>query len=98
MPAHILPHHGTAETRSTLEAILDTTISATEDRLKATLLLADDITGKDRPEVNDINYVGRVTIPILMPNGRYDSIIYYETSATPMFELLVRQTLHGTTR
>lgn len=62
MPAHILPHHGTAETRSTLGAILDTTISATEDRLKATMLLADDITGKGRPEVNDINYVGRVKI------------------------------------
>ena len=44
--------------------------------------------GRARPEVDQINYVSRVTIPVLMLNGRFDAIEPLETSQLPMFELL----------
>ena len=37
-----------------------------------------------RPEVNQINYVTRVSQPVLMVNGRYDSFLTVET----LFDLL----------
>ena len=54
---------------------------AVPDTLSASCFLGD-----SRPEVNDINYVSRVTIPTLMLNGRYD--ILHEGFALPMFEFL----------
>ena len=46
------------------------------------------MSGSGRPEVNPINYIGRVKIPTLMLNGKYDLNIPYETRVKPMFELL----------
>jgi hypothetical protein len=63
-------------------------IPAVEERLKASVLLGGGIDGVGLPEVKDINYVGRVKIPTLTLNGRYDSIFPYETSINPMYELL----------
>lgn len=40
------------------------------------------------PEIDPINFVTRVTQPVLMLNGRYDVVFPYETSQRPMFELL----------
>jgi len=40
------------------------------------------------PEVDPINFLPRVTIPVLMHNGRYDYIFPLETSQRPLFELL----------
>ena len=40
------------------------------------------------PEVDPINFLPRVTIPVLMHNGRYDYIFLLETSQRPLFELL----------
>jgi eukaryotic-like serine/threonine-protein kinase len=40
------------------------------------------------PEADQINYVTRVTQPVLMLNGRYDHFDPVESSQRPMFELL----------
>jgi dienelactone hydrolase len=40
------------------------------------------------PEVDGVNYVSRVTHPVLMLNGEYDFFFPLETSQRPMFELL----------
>ena len=63
-------------------------IPAVEDRLGASVLIAGGLMGIGRPEVYDCNYVGRVRIPTLMLNGKYDAILPPELSQRPMFELL----------
>jgi pimeloyl-ACP methyl ester carboxylesterase len=40
------------------------------------------------PEVDPINFVSRVRMPVLMINGRYDFFIPVETLQRPMFRLL----------
>ena len=40
------------------------------------------------PEVDQINYAPRVTIPVLMINGEHDIVFPYEESQLPLFELL----------
>ena len=39
-------------------------------------------------EVDGINYITRVTMPVLMVNGRYDHIFPYRSSQLPTFSLL----------
>ncbi len=65
-------------------------IPAVEERLKASVLVAGGFyrDGLGRPEANQINYVTRVKTPTLMINGRYDTLLPYETSQKPMFDLL----------
>jgi len=63
-------------------------IPAVEERLSASLILAGGLTGKGLPEANQLSYVGRIEIPTLMLNGRYDTIFIYETSVKPMFDLM----------
>ena len=40
------------------------------------------------PEVNPLNHLSRVTLPVLMLNGRLDATFPLETHARPFFELL----------
>jgi len=40
------------------------------------------------PEADPLNFVSRITIPVLMVNGRMDPYFNVETSQRPMFELL----------
>ena len=40
------------------------------------------------PEADPFNYVTRITIPVLMLNGRYDFFFPLETSQKPMYQLL----------
>jgi dienelactone hydrolase len=68
--------------------IMGAIIPAVEDRLKTAIILAGGVDGVGLPEVNQLNYVPRITIPVLMMSGKYDTIIGYENSARPMFELL----------
>lgn len=63
-------------------------IPAVEDRIGASVLIAGGLMGLGRPEVYDCNYVGRVRVPTLMLNGKYDAILPPELSQRPMFELL----------
>jgi dienelactone hydrolase len=66
-------------------------IPAVEDRLKLSILYAggfDLITGSGFPEVDAINYVSRIKMPVLMLNGKYDSLFPYETTVIPFLDLL----------
>jgi dienelactone hydrolase len=68
--------------------LFGSTIPAVEERLKASVLVAGGFFGRCRPEADQINYVTRVKIPTLMLNGKYDTLIPFETSIKPMFDLL----------
>jgi fermentation-respiration switch protein FrsA (DUF1100 family) len=43
---------------------------------------------KRLPEVDPLNYVSRVKIPVLMLNGKYDLGVPWELEAKPMYERL----------
>ena len=62
---------------------------AVENRFKASVLHVAGLKfQRALPEVDTINFVSRIKIPVLMLNGRYDYFYPYETSSKPMFELL----------
>jgi formylglycine-generating enzyme required for sulfatase activity/dienelactone hydrolase len=62
---------------------------AIEPRIKvAALYVAGFCFQRSRPEVDALNYVTRVTVPVLMMNGRYDHFFPVESSQRPLFELL----------
>jgi tRNA A-37 threonylcarbamoyl transferase component Bud32/dienelactone hydrolase len=63
-------------------------IPAVEERLQTSVLVAGGFFGSARPESDPINYVTRVKTPTLMLNGKYDTVLPYETSIKPMFDLL----------
>jgi len=44
--------------------------------------------GTKLPEIDEINYAPRVTVPVLMLNGRQDFFYPIESSQMPMFQLL----------
>ena len=46
------------------------------------------------PEVNELNYLPHITVPVLMMNGRYDSLISYESAVLPMFEMIATPAEH----
>lgn len=60
-----------------------------EKRFKVAVLLGGGFdTSPSLPEIDGINFASRVTIPVLMVNGRYDFVFPLETSQIPMFRLL----------
>ena len=62
---------------------------AVEERFKAGLLLQAGICAcKRHPASDPANFAPHVTIPILMLNGRDDSLFPFETAQKPLFELL----------
>jgi predicted esterase len=64
-------------------------LPALEPRFKANVLLVGGFyLQKTLPEVDQINFVSRVTIPTLMLNGRHDFFLPIETSQLPAFHLL----------
>jgi predicted esterase len=64
-------------------------IPAVEGRLKAAILWSGGLaSGRARPEVDQINFVSRVKIPVLMLNGRHDAIEPYAAAQLSMFRLL----------
>lgn len=68
--------------------ILGAIIPAVEDRLKASVLLPAILHARSRPEVSQINYLSRVTLPTLMLGGEYDSIQPAEDGLISMYDLL----------
>jgi pimeloyl-ACP methyl ester carboxylesterase len=40
------------------------------------------------PEIDPLNFAPRVTVPVLMLNGRHDPLFPYETSQLPMYRTL----------
>jgi eukaryotic-like serine/threonine-protein kinase len=62
---------------------------ATEPRFKTGVLMSGGFeTWNLPPEVDPVNYTPRVTVPVLMVNGREDFDLPYETAQIPMFRLL----------
>jgi dienelactone hydrolase len=64
-------------------------IAAVEPRLSTAILWSGGLaSGAALPEVDQINYVTRVTMPVLMLNGPFDSIEPVEEAQLPMYRLL----------
>jgi eukaryotic-like serine/threonine-protein kinase len=70
-------------------ARIGTTVPAVEPRIKVNVLISPGFRPQRAlPEVDQINFVPRVTIPTLMLNGRYDYIFPHENSQLPLFRRL----------
>lgn len=70
-------------------AYLGFILPAIEKRIKIVVLLSGGAElYKKPPEVEEINYAPRVTVPTLMVSGRYDNVFPLETSQNPIFRLL----------
>ena len=64
-------------------------IPATEPRIKTAVLYVAGLTmERPRPEVDPINYLPRIHIPVLMLNGKYDFFFPAGTAQRPFFERL----------
>lgn len=62
---------------------------AVEPRFKAAVLNAPGLSPYDlRPEEDAVNFLPRITIPVIMLSGRLDSTFPLETSQLPMYRLL----------
>lgn len=64
-------------------------VLAIEPRFKAAVLTVAGLHFRPaQPEADDLNYLPRVHIPVLMLNGRYDNTFPLATAARPFFDLL----------
>jgi len=64
-------------------------IGAIEPRIKVMILENGGLAaGRALPEVDQINFVTRVRIPVLMLNGKFDAIEPYESSQLPLLRML----------
>jgi dienelactone hydrolase len=63
---------------------------AVDDRFKAAVLNVGGLPAHrtPRPEVDYLNYAPRVSVPVLMLNGRYDLAMLFEAEVQPMYQLL----------
>ena len=62
---------------------------AAEDRLKMGILYIAGMGFEPAfPEVDPINFITRINVPVLMLNGKYDRFFPLETSQRPMYDLL----------
>jgi dienelactone hydrolase len=62
---------------------------ATEPRIKTAVLYVAGLTmERGRPEVDPLNYLPHVSIPVLMLNGKYDFFFPVELSQKPFFQML----------
>ena len=70
-------------------AYLGPSVVSIENRFRAAVLTVGGLSfSKPFPENDQINYLPRATIPILMLTGRYDHIFPFETSSKLMFDYL----------
>jgi dienelactone hydrolase len=64
-------------------------VLAMEPRFKAAVLVLAGLSYRDMlPEVDAVNFVPRITIPVLMLEGRYDHLFPVELSQQPLLALL----------
>jgi formylglycine-generating enzyme required for sulfatase activity len=62
---------------------------AVEPRIKAGVLIVSGLSMIEyRPEIDPVNFLPRVHVPVLMLNGKYDSTFPYEVSQLPFFRML----------
>ena len=75
-----------------LGAHVGSVLLAVEDRFKACIFAAGGLlivkVTAEGPEVDQLNFAPRITIPTLMLNGRYDYLFPLETSQIPLYNLL----------
>ena len=70
-------------------AALGALLPAVEDRIKVCVLMSSGFWYQKRlPEVDQINFVSRVKVPVLMLNGRFDSTFPTVSSQEPMYRML----------
>jgi eukaryotic-like serine/threonine-protein kinase len=70
-------------------AYLGNILPALEKRIKIVVLAGGGFDfNKKLPEVDEINFAPRVTVPVLMINGEYDYYFPLEASQNPMFNVL----------
>ena len=73
-------------------ASLGAILPALEPRLRASILTCGGFyLQQAHPEVDQINFLPRITLPTLMVNGRYDFFYPIESCQDPMFRLLGTQ-------
>ena len=63
-------------------------VLAIEGRLKVGILDQAGLQFLQIPEINVVNYLPRVKVPVLQFNGIYDTDFRFETSAKPFFDLI----------
>jgi cephalosporin-C deacetylase-like acetyl esterase len=64
-------------------------IPAVENRIKVTILLVAGLQFQHSlPEAEAVNFLPRITMPVLMLNAKYDFFFPYETAQFPFYELL----------
>jgi dienelactone hydrolase len=64
-------------------------VPAVEKRIKAVVLnVGGMVMNKSLPEADQLNFLPRVTQPVLMLNGKHDMFFPVETSQKPMFDFL----------
>jgi formylglycine-generating enzyme required for sulfatase activity/dienelactone hydrolase len=70
-------------------AYLGNILPAVEKRIKLLVLLSGGFEANEKlPEVDEVNFAPRVTMPTLMVNGHYDNFFPLETSQNVMFKSL----------
>ncbi len=70
-------------------AVWGPVFTAVERRFRASILLAGGMMRQRKPpEVEPLNFAPRAKVPVLMINGREDSLIPHETLQLPLFRLL----------
>jgi pimeloyl-ACP methyl ester carboxylesterase len=68
--------------------MIGTIVPAVEDRIRTVILMPTLLLGRGRPEVSQINYIPRITVPTLILGGEYDTISPVERSIRPVYEML----------
>ena len=64
-------------------------VGGVEDRFKALILAHGGLPSESRrPEVDELNFLPRVKVPVVMINGRYDHVFPVEPSQNPFFARL----------
>jgi dienelactone hydrolase len=63
-------------------------IPAIEDRVRLCVHVLGGFWGQALPEADQINYLPRVTVPVLMMNGRYDMTFPFDEEVKPYFDFL----------
>ena len=64
-------------------------VLAIENRIKTGILYVAGLGNrKPLPEVDAFNFAPRVTVPVLMLNGKYDDFVPYEESQKPLYDFL----------
>jgi len=61
---------------------------AVEERFEVGVVLLRGLRANVRPEVDGINYVSCIRVPVLMMNGRYDMVFPFDQTVLPMFNII----------